>query len=188
MSVDELIDYLVDQGQAWVVAERARQRPDARSLTVEERQALAGFFSRRVLERVRVKRLPFIEDPGFYAKLDATQRPLVLRFRDMAALTLVDTILVAESRLPMTVRWLPVLFHEMVHVVQYDILGVHGFIDRYVRGWARNGFNYFNIPLEREAYALSARFESAPGDRFSVRRAVTHALGTVAPQAVRPRD
>jgi hypothetical protein len=29
-------------------------------------------------------------------------------------------------------RWLPLLFHELVHVVQYKVLGLEGFMQRYV--------------------------------------------------------
>jgi hypothetical protein len=31
----------------------------------------------------------------------------------------------------------------LVHVVQYDLLGVDEFMDQYVTGWAQNGFDYY---------------------------------------------
>jgi len=49
------------------------------------------------------------------------------------------------------------LFHELVHVVQYEKLGLEGFAAKYVRGFL-NGGSYEGIPLEMNAYELDARF------------------------------
>jgi sulfite reductase (NADPH) flavoprotein alpha-component len=35
-------------------------------------------------------------------------------------------------------------------------------------GWLENGGKYVSIPLERDAYALEARFRAAPDDPFDV--------------------
>jgi hypothetical protein len=59
------------------------------------------------------------------------------------------------------------LFHELVHVEQYRQLGIPQFSDLYVRGFLTGG-GYDGIPLERNAYALGARFEANPQLRFSV--------------------
>ena len=32
------------------------------------------------------------------------------------------------------------LFHEMVHVVQYEVLGIETFVTRYVHGWFGQGY------------------------------------------------
>jgi len=51
------------------------------------------------------------------------------------------------------------LFHELVHVAQYETMGMRGFLTTYVRGWLENGREYFAIPLEVEAYELQELFE-----------------------------
>lgn len=40
--------------------------------------------------------------------------------------------------------------HELVHVVQHEKYGIL-FYPRYVIGWVRAGFNYWDIPMEKEA-------------------------------------
>ena len=71
---------------------------------------------------------------------------------------------------------LALIFHECVHVAQYQILGVGEFIRRYVEGWAANGYEYASIPLEVDAYALQGRFETSPNAPFSVESDVAHRL------------
>ena len=69
------------------------------------------------------------------------------------------------------------LFHEIVHVVQYRLLGVRGFAEQYIRGWARSGFDYREIPLEVEAYALEAEFADGAIRGGIVERRVAGRLG-----------
>lgn len=76
----------------------------------------------------------------------------------MAGITFVNTILLSEAMLP-SANLSPLLFHECVHVCQYDVLGVDAFVEAYVSGWSANGFDYYAIPLERDAYALQSAFE-----------------------------
>lgn len=82
-------------------------------------------------------------------------------FSVMAAVTLVDTVI---SREPFTDR---LLFHELVHVVQYAKLGLQEFAAKYVRGFLSGG-SYEAIPLEMNAYQLDARFAAGPMKPFSV--------------------
>ena len=72
-----------------------------------------------------------------------------------------DTVVSHE---PFTDR---LLFHELVHVVQYEKLGLEGFASKYVRGFLSGG-SYDGIPLEMNAYELDARFAGAPEKVFSV--------------------
>ena len=59
------------------------------------------------------------------------------------------------------------LFHEMVHVAQYRVLGLRRFADLYVKGFF-NGGGYEGIPLEQQAYELETRFSRNPKEKFSV--------------------
>jgi len=79
----------------------------------------------------------------------------------VAAVTFVDTIVSHEL---FTDR---LLFHELVHVVQYEKLGLADFAAQYVRGFLSGG-SYEAIPLERNAYQLTHRFAAAPMNPFSV--------------------
>ena len=46
----------------------------------------------------------------------------------MAGITFVNTILLSEAMLP-SANLSPLLFHECVHVCQYDVLGVDAFVE-----------------------------------------------------------
>ena len=59
------------------------------------------------------------------------------------------------------------LFHELVHVVQYAQMGVKEFAARYVNGFIQGG-SYQEIPLEKNAYALEGRFSQNTSEQFSV--------------------
>lgn len=98
--------------------------------------------------------------------------PPPLDFREMEGITFVDMILVSEARHPHNPPQLGLVFHELVHVVQYAVLGVSAFADRYVRGWAKWGQVYRRIPLERHAYALQENFERDPTQGFDVEEVV----------------
>jgi hypothetical protein len=65
----------------------------------------------------------------------------------IGAITLVDVIAYPEK---MNRR---ILFHELVHAVQYRVLGLRQFARLYVTGFL-NGGGYEGIPLERQAYEL----------------------------------
>jgi len=73
-------------------------------------------------------------------------------FALMKAITLLDTVI---SHGPLTDR---LLFHELVHVVQYQKLGVADFATKYVTGFLRSG----------GSYESDARFASGPRKTFSV--------------------
>lgn len=72
--------------------------------------------------------------------------------RDVAGLTLGNTYYL----LPSVENKLRVHFHELVHVAQWQRLGVEGFVTRYLQEIQRHG--YESMPLERMAYDLDARY------------------------------
>ena len=122
-----------------------------RPVLESELYQLSPFFEEATLERVRIRWLP---------------RVLSL----VAGITLRRTILLSK-------RWLapdprPLLFHELVHVVQYERLGPVRFLWRYLRGFVSGGFSYFRIPLEAHAYELQGRYLQDRGRAFSVSREV----------------
>ncbi len=172
--LEETLAAFVERGARWIEAQRAAFRPAARPLPAAERERLSGFFSGRVLETARLARTGRIGNPGFLADFGRAGLPAPPDFTRMAGITFVDTVVVAEAGWPPSG---PLLFHELVHVVQYGLLGVDEFTRRYVHGWAENGFRYETIPLERQAYELQGAFESSAGAAFSVEEAVRSRLG-----------
>jgi hypothetical protein len=169
---DQLIDLLRSEGLSWILNARGMYRPIGASLSPADMAMLAPFFTTEVLQSARITYVPHIENPPFYATLAQLGIDTPLDFTQMAGITFVDTVAISRAVPLATAEWNNLLFHELVHVVQYAVLDTEGFVDRYVRGWVANGLVYRRIPLEVDAYALQARYEAAPNSPFSVVEAV----------------
>ena len=166
----------MDRAPAWIEAERSARRPGGRALSAAEIDALKSFIPLAVLQDVRVASVRVIQNPPFYADLERAGIEIPLDFRQMTGITFMDTILVAEAAPIPSSEWLPLLFHELVHVLQYQELGLDRFVKLYVLGWAAGGFRYEDIPLERDAYELDGKFRAAPTESFDALRAVRRRL------------
>jgi hypothetical protein len=91
---------------------------------------------------------------------------------EMAGITYLDTFFVRAEQ-----AWDESLhFHELVHVVQWRILGPERFLWLYADGLERLG--YRNNPLEVVAYDLQEQFE-AGGRSFDVEAEVRRRLPAV---------
>ncbi len=178
MDFQAFIPQLVSWGIEWVKSQRDLHRPAARSLTVKEKAGLSQFFDAAPLEVARVDWLHLISDPPFYADIRRIypQLPLI-PFSNMSGITFADTILLASRGVHHDPPAAGLLFHELVHVVQYEIMGIEPFITRYARGYFEHGSVYEGIPLERHAYELQARYERAQATGFSVRAEVLQKRG-----------
>lgn len=172
--------FLMARAPAWIEAERSAHRPMARALASDEVDALRAFMPPSVLVNVRLASVHVIQNPPFYADLERAGVEVPLDFRQMTGITFMDTILVAEPAPIPPSEWLPLLFHELVHVLQYQESGLERFVQLYVLGWAAGGFRYENIPLERDAYELDERFRSAPTKSFDALLAVRKQLSAYA--------
>jgi hypothetical protein len=94
-------------------------------------------------------------------------RHLGLDLPDVSLVAAITFDHVIASREPLTHA---VLFHELVHAVQFRLLGVGAFARLYVRGLLLSG-SYDGIPLERCAMELGYRFETERSP-FEVEREV----------------
>ena len=152
---------------AYIRDRRDQFFPEARAVSSREMAVLEPFFGRARLTRARIYQLEKSEfpNPAFYPTLREMGFHDLPDFSHMAAITFVDAIVFRE-RVTM-----PVLFHELVHVVQYDLLGVDRFAELYVRGFLSGG-GYEGIPLEKNAYELDSRFSRNPGQVFDVESVV----------------
>jgi len=148
----------------WVAAYIDEQRdifaPNASPITPEHERRLRAFFPADVLNQVRIVHgRP--SEPSFYPQLRAIGIHNAPRFSQMAGITFQDIVVHVEPLTP------ALLFHELVHAVQYKHLGLQGFAEYYVRGFLSGGA-YEEIPLEKQAYELEARFSADHGNAFSV--------------------
>jgi hypothetical protein len=151
-------------------------RPFGRVLSAAERFILGGYFSHKTLDGVRITVVPGIQNPPFYSDFP-TEVLHGLDFRGMAGITFADVVVMRQDLVQIGHDWMSLVFHELVHVVQYGLLGIDAFVDRYLRGWAENGFEYRRIPLEMMAYDLQdAHLEG----RFSIEEYVRVRLGKTA--------
>jgi hypothetical protein len=146
--------------------QRTKYLPLAAPLSPDQLNTMRPFFPDAILNSARLLTLTNsrIPNPDFYASLislgiDAAMLPDFSN--SMAAVTFQDVVVSHES---FTGR---LLFHELVHVVQYSKLGLNGFTNKYVEGFLQGG-GYDRIPLEVNAYLLDAEFARDPAHHFSV--------------------
>jgi hypothetical protein len=150
----------------YIQGQRRRLGAEAKALDAAMRARFSPYFSRETLDGVRVHVGADLGLPQF--PLAGAARRLGFGFPDpglIAGIALGDVIAVRTEGLA---PW--VMFHELVHVVQYGALGIGTFARLYVRGFLEHG-EYERIPLERCAASLEARF-AGEGSPFSVERAV----------------
>lgn len=139
--------------RVYINRQRRRLESRADALNLLQRSQMEGYWGREVLDCARVviaNPLPIPDLP--FASLI---RRLGFDFASPSqteAITF-DNVIACRTGLSD-----PVLFHELVHVVQYRILGVAEFARQYVAGFMETR-SYFEIPLERCAFDLQARFE-----------------------------
>src|SRR5689334_16350630 len=147
----------------YIAAMRHRYRSRSGPIPPVLRNQLDGFFSSAILEctRICVLREEHIPDPPFRAALRRIGVPDLPSFKTAAAVTFLDVLVGHEDFTPR------LLFHELVHAVQYRQLGLKRFSRLYATGFV-NGGGYDGIPLEQHAYALDARFSADRHRTFSV--------------------
>ena len=154
----------------YIAYHRRRLAPKATSIPQEVRTFLQDYFSPAVLTESRSVQATMPE-PMLYPLVGLFGIKGLLEMSSIGAITLVDVVAypgeLDRAR----------LFHELVHVVQYRVLGLRRFAQLYVKGFLE-GRGYEGIPLERQAYELGARFERRPEEIFSVEEDVIRRLET----------
>lgn len=162
---DEQVASVIKQVAAYIAEQQQAYRPEGVPLNPNQVATMRPFFPASSLESARIVVLAEerIHNPTFYGELvqmgfGAGSLP---DFAEMAAITFLDTVV---SHGPYNSR---TLFHELVHVVQYEKLGLVEFAAKYVRGFLSGG-SYEAIPLEINAYELDAGFAARPTRPLSV--------------------
>lgn len=140
-----------------------RDRFYASGQTIEEVhvETLQTFFPLQLLREVRVAQAVRVPDPPFYGDLKRIGISNLPSFSDMSAVTFID-VLAFQDKLTVSI-----LFHELVHALQYRFLGADAFANLYVSGFLKSG-SYDGVPLEINAYQLQGRFDANRAQPFSV--------------------
>ncbi len=159
---------LSPQQTAWLTAAVAeyiraqREKYYGRAVALTFSELWRRFFSASDLERIRAVQaggssqtaksaaVDRVSNPPFYAELENLGFTGLPDFATMPAITFDDVVVFHEPLTPQ------LIFHELVHVVQYRLLGVDEFARLYVRGYLHGG--YEGTPLEICAYELDGRF------------------------------
>ena len=165
MSVDEKL--AVERIDAWIESVLDEHRSVAEQVSHRNFPRLPLYFHADTLRNARfvvTARLPIPR----LAQFDLSSRMEELP-GDSEGITLVDTFFVLSGH----EHDEALFFHELVHVVQWSVLGRARFIASYLRGLGRYG--YHASPLEAMAYSLQAMFESGRAP-FSVEAHVLAAL------------
>ncbi len=165
---------LADWAEGWLLNLRQDCRGVSRMLSDEELAGLHGYFERDLLSTVRVALMDQIPNPPFFSSLPELGLPVPWNYSEQPGLALIDTAVISPKRVP-SGRWMSVLFHELVHLQQFQALGVSKFVARYVQGLFANGFDYAALPMERQAEDLQLRYDAGL-KMFSVEREVGRAI------------
>lgn len=142
----------------YIRAQREQYYPQATTLAFSE--LWSRFFSATDLQRIRAVQPAAqrrgggeelrVPNPPFYAELEQLGFTGLPDFSTMPAITFDDVVVFHDPLTPQ------LIFHEMVHIVQYRLLGVDEFARLYVLGYLQGG--YEGTPLEVCAYELDGRF------------------------------
>ena len=132
-------------------------------LTNIQKATMWPYFSALVLDRARVvefksQRIP---NPPFYEQARALGFLNLPEWTHMDSLTLIDVILFNEK---ITDRR---LFHGLVHLVQFELLGIERYSELFIRGFLASK-HHFSVPLEAHTFSLESKYAANPADRFSV--------------------
>lgn len=175
------VAFLIREGTAWVKAERDRHRPDAEALSDDEKRQFAGFFTPELLDSARVKVVSAIENPGFFAAYEELGKRFPLDLSRAVGLALDDTVLLVRSHGGRgTDARRSILFHELVHLAQYRLLGTDPYLERYVRELAGQDYEYRANPFEAQAFELQDRYRRQPGEVFAVEAEVRRRFAAAA--------
>lgn len=160
------VDRIIADVASFIREQRHLYARSAQPVGEADRVRLAIHFSAEMLDSTRLVRVRSLSNPDFYSPLEQLGFTNLPQFRDMAAVTFVDVVVAQQEFTP------SLLFHEMVHIVQYRQLGVDKFAELYVRGFLETG-EYLSIPLERVAYHLEDMFRLRPDLPIEVEKQAT---------------
>jgi hypothetical protein len=152
---------------AYLREQRERLMALGVALNGDQKQAMAPYFSRELLEQARVVMLDrqHVPNPPFYAEARALGLTNLPELMHMASLTFEDVIAFQGQVTPRA------LFHALVHTVQMEVLGLEHYAELFVRGFLRTRC-HGTVPLEAHVLKLEAAFAEGKTEPFSVEEKV----------------
>jgi hypothetical protein len=158
-----MVSQLASMVESYISDSRKKYAAQATLLADAQRTAMQPFFSAAVLDSARLCVLhgTRVSNPSMYTMAKMMGIRNLPDFADMAAITFVDVIVSHQEFTD------AVLFHELVHVVQYSQMDMKEFAMRFINGFIQGG-SYEEIPLEKMAHALESRFSQNAAQVFSV--------------------
>jgi hypothetical protein len=150
----------------WIRATLAAHERDARPVASAGFARLPRCFSQELLASAKFVAVDRVPTPPLAAL--GLSRFAAFSLGDPDGITYLDTFFVLRGRA--TDEGL--CFHELIHVVQWRLLGPENFLAAYAAGL--EGFGYRDSPLERMAYDAQAAFAS--GQIFDAERFVAEKL------------
>jgi hypothetical protein len=136
----------------WIRATLAAHAPDARSVASAGFARLPSCFSEELLASAKFVAVDRVPTPPLAAL--GLSRFAAFELGDPDGITYLDTFFVRRGRATDE----ELHFHELIHVVQWRLLGPEKFLAAYAAGL--EAFGYRHSPLERMAYDAQAVFAS----------------------------
>lgn len=166
-----MVGQLSGMVEDFILSSRKTYGASAMPLTAGQRSSMQPFFPAEILDQARLLWLQGerVQDPPFYGMARMLGFKNLPSFANTSAVTFVDVIVSHEEFTD------ELLFHELVHAVQYAQLGTKEFASRYVNGFI-NGGGYDEIPLEKNAYELEQRYRTNKNVVLSVGDEVRQAI------------
>ena len=136
----------------WMKQTLAASAASAKTVASFNFSRLPRYYSQELLRRAKVVLVDKVPVPP----LSALGLHQFADFEKMSAsgITYLDTYFVRRQE----AKWESLHFHELVHVVQWSVLGAERFLALYADGLEKHGYRH--SPLEVMAYAHQARFDT----------------------------
>jgi hypothetical protein len=166
---------LLAEAVLWIQKQRDVYLPRSKPLTAEQRAKLLPFFLPENLDRLKIvdvsqtgETIPY---PPFYERVRAGGARVVPDAAHMTAIPFID---VAVFNREPTLR---TIFHTLVHVVQFSMVGLETVMKGYFKALDESGL-WIVVPYEEQAYGLDGRFTKDPSSAFSVEAEVREWIRT----------
>ncbi len=153
----------IERVSSYLSAQREHFIPSATPLPGRRKAAMWPYFSPALLDRVRIVEPDGerITNPPFYEEARVLGFVNLPEWTHMHSLTFLDVVVFNEK---LTDRS---LFHGLVHVVQFEVLGLERYTELFVRSFIKTKL-HFSVPLEAHTFSLESKFAASPVESFSV--------------------
>jgi hypothetical protein len=156
--------------QAWIQETLAAHEKDAQPIASMNFLRLPLYFNYVLLETAKFIPIDRVPMPPLSAM--GLGRFAAFEQGDFHGVTYLDRYFIKRT----VVTEEPIHFHELIHVIQWRLLGAEGFLRAYANGL--DEFGYENSPLEKMAYDAEASFKRSYAI-FDAEKFVAERLGSL---------